>query len=545
MDDNTTSLRMVFFIKQFAVANLFVALFFFLLGSTNVIAQGNDIDTAREYIKQGKSFYYAEDFEKSIAYFDKAGIIAKKLKDDQLRSFVYTLKGNLYLREGKNQKALDAYYGSLDISQRLGDLEQEVVTNSGLIIVLKRMNQLERAIVIARKMIKSIDKTSFKDTRVHVNIITTVSEIYIDSEHYDSVQYYAEKGIAISKSLDYKEGLVDLYIKKGMIFYYKKNYDQSFKYLFKAQNILLTQDIKNKFYPTVNSNYFLAGCYYEKGLYDNAINQLLNTINVLEENDLTKPPVIQSHLLLANCYGEKKDLEKALYWHNKYLKLNENYQKDKDKTVNSIYEKETQKLESEIESLKNKHIIGERTKIYISIGFVFLSVILIGFVFRYFKKQKTNKLVFDDLMKKINHLESSEQESFNHKEMVSELIIDDDKIKEVLEGLDKLERQEFFLREDCNLTSMSKKVKTNVTYLSKIINTYKQKSFNEYINDLRIDYVVKRLKNDKKLRSFSIKSIAKEIGYKSDYSFAKHFKAKTGLYPSYYIKNIEKQNMTI
>ena len=86
---------------------------------------------------------------------------------------------------------------------------------------------------------------------------------------------------------------------------------------------------------------------------------------------------------------------------------------------------------------------------------------------------------------------------------------------------------------------MAKKVKTNTTYLSKIISTYKQKKFFEYINELRIEYVLKRLKEDSKFRNYSIKHIAEEIGYKSTNSFTKYFKAHTKLYPSYYIKNLE------
>ncbi len=544
MDDNTTSLRMAFFIKQFAAANLFVVLFFPISGSTDVIAQGNDIDTAREYIKQGNSFYDKDDYENSILYYNKADAIAKILKDDALMYSVYIRKGLTYLLSAENQKSLDAYYNALAITQKMKDLDKEVIANSGIILVLKRMNQLDKAHKIASQMLKSIDKTSFKNKHNHVNILATSSDIYLAREQYDSVLSFAEKGITISKLLDYKEGLVDFYIKKGMIFYYKKKYDKSLTYLLDAQRILHNHDIKNKFYPTVNTNYFLASCYYEQGLYDKAIDQLHKTTKTLEEKDLIKPPVIQSHLLLANCYGAKKDFENALHWNNKYVRLTKNYQKDKDATVNKIYEKEAEKLEGEIVHLKNKHAASEKLKQYIFGGFIILALILIGFVYRYFNKQKSNKKVFQDLMHKIDRLEAHEHDSLN-REMTKQIIIDDTKVNEILKGLDKLEEREYFLRSDCNLRAIAKKTKTNATYLSKIINIHKEKNFNDYINDLRIDYVLKRLKSDKKFRSFSIKSIATEIGYKSDYSFSKHFKAKTGLNPSYYIKKLEKQEISL
>jgi len=157
------------------------------------------------------------------------------------------------------------------------------------------------------------------------------------------------------------------------------------------------------------------------------------------------------------------------------------------------------------------------------------------------KKQKKNKKIFDELIQKVNAYESEMLKQLDIQEEAKEIVIDDEKIDKVLKGLMKLEQQEYYLRLDCNLRSVAKKVKTNATYLSKIINKHHQKNFNEYINDLRIDYALRRIKNDRKFRSFSVKSIATEIGYKSDYSFAKHFKAKTGLNPSYYIKNIQKQ----
>ncbi|WP_271768672.1 tetratricopeptide repeat protein [Aquimarina algiphila] len=530
---------MTFSTLQNLAFRLSVTLFFLVLFSGRISAQDKD-SIAIQYILKGKSFYKADDYEKSITYYNKALALVEKTKNDVLIGDIHTKKGHAYLLSGKNKEALDAYDKGLSMAKKTKDLDQEFVINSGLIQVLRRMNRLDKAHTIASGMIKSLDQTSFKNTHNHVNILTTVSDIYLAREQYDSVLFFSKKGIEVSKNLDYKEGLVDFYIKKGMIFYYKKEYDKSFKYLFDAQDILLEHDITNQSFPKININYFLASSYYEKGLYDKAIEILHKTTDVAEEKDVMKPPVIQSYLLLANCYGEKKDFEKALYWNNEYVRLIENYQKDKDETLNSIYEKDAQKLKSEIENLKKEKEKGENIK-KITFGIVTLLVlILIFIVFKYVKKQKLNKILFNDLLEKINQLESNGAIDVK-KESSKEIIIDDDKVVEVLKGLTRLEDQEYFLKSDCSLRAMAKKVKTNATYLSKIINIHKEKNFNDYINDLRIEYALMRIKNDKKFRSFSIKSIATEIGYKSDYSFAKHFKAKTGINPSYYIKNIQKQ----
>ncbi len=222
----------------------------------------------------------------------------------------------------------------------------------------------------------------------------------------------------------------------------------------------------------------------------------------------------------------------------KYTLLRDQFLNEKDKTIHKINNHDIQKLGEQIENLNQEKINAEEKKKYVLWFLVLILCGLFSIIFLYVKKQSTYKKMFNALIEKIDRLES--QENLNKNNVSKQIVIDDDKVTEVLNGLARLEQQEYFLKPECNLTSIAKKVKTNTTYLTKIIHTHKQKKFNEYITDLRIRYALQRLKNDKKFRNFSVKSIAAEVGYKSDDAFAKHFKAKTGLNPSYYIKNIKK-----
>ncbi len=516
-----------------------------MVGIQHTIAQDNKRDTAKKHTAIARDLYYAEEYEKSVTHYNKVMQVAKELQDTLLLCLTNTRIAHAYVMNDQNQKALDTYYISLQLAKKIKNIDQEINANAGLVLVYKKTRQYQKALLISRDIFDKIDKTSYKNTKAHVNIITTGSEAYLDTEHYDSLLYYAEQGIALSKSLDYKEGLVDLYIKKGVVFYHQEQYKEALIYLFKAEELLQQYAIKNEFYPTVNSAYFIASCYYKQGLYDKAIARLLGNIEAAGQNDQFKLPVLQSHLLLANCYAEQEDYKNALYWKDAYMQLNEAFHNRKDKTVNKLYQNEAQVLENGIAQLQQQQVQSERIKTYAYSASIFLGILLLIGVFLYVKKQNSNAVLFNQLMTKITHLETKDQEMLDKESSAKEVIIDDDKVAHVIKGLVRLESQEFYLRSDCNLRSVAKKVKTNATYLSKIINTHEQKNFNEYINDLRIAYALKRLKNDKKFRSFSIKSIATEIGYKSDYSFAKHFKSKTGLNPSYYIKNIEKREKSV
>jgi AraC-like DNA-binding protein len=127
---------------------------------------------------------------------------------------------------------------------------------------------------------------------------------------------------------------------------------------------------------------------------------------------------------------------------------------------------------------------------------------------------------------------------------MSGLQINEPQAKKILEKLKKIETQELFLSKNYSLNTIAKKVGSNSTYVSKIINTYLNKSFVEYTNELRINYIVIKLKEDKTYQRFTLTAIAESIGYKSVNSFNKHFKSIVGVTPKQYITFLSKQSVS-
>ena len=122
-----------------------------------------------------------------------------------------------------------------------------------------------------------------------------------------------------------------------------------------------------------------------------------------------------------------------------------------------------------------------------------------------------------------------------------DLGISPDIVTKVLQELDKFEKKQEFLKTNLTTALVAQKLKTNAKYLSKIINYHKQKSFTQYINELRIDFIVEALKTNTRYRQYTIKALASEAGFNSTEVFSKSFYKKTGIYPSYFIKQLEKQ----
>lgn len=107
--------------------------------------------------------------------------------------------------------------------------------------------------------------------------------------------------------------------------------------------------------------------------------------------------------------------------------------------------------------------------------------------------------------------------------------------------LEMFETNKEFLHKNTTIEGLAKKFGTNRDYLSKSVNELKGKNFSQYLNELRINYIVEELKINKVLRKHTISAIAEDIGFNNSESFSNAFKKITGTLPSYYIKLLQTQ----
>lgn len=112
----------------------------------------------------------------------------------------------------------------------------------------------------------------------------------------------------------------------------------------------------------------------------------------------------------------------------------------------------------------------------------------------------------------------------------------------ILKGLLKLEERKFYLKQEITLALVASKLKANTRYVSLVINKHKKKDFKNYINELRINYIIMQLKNYPEYLDYKIAYLANEAGFPSHSKFATVFKSITGMPPSSFIENIRKDN---
>jgi AraC-like DNA-binding protein len=117
--------------------------------------------------------------------------------------------------------------------------------------------------------------------------------------------------------------------------------------------------------------------------------------------------------------------------------------------------------------------------------------------------------------------------------------------KEALEIIRQLnqymELKKPYLDENLNLKSLAEAMGTSTHKLSQALNGQLRVSFFEYINDLRIEEVKKRL-TDAAYEQFTLQAIAYDSGFCSKSTFYTTFRKKTGMTPGVFLKKRELQN---
>lgn len=188
--------------------------------------------------------------------------------------------------------------------------------------------------------------------------------------------------------------------------------------------------------------------------------------------------------------------------------------------------------EEQIQNLKSKN---EKSMKLIWWILVILIIVIVWLVYYIIKQRKFRK--------RFNDLISFQQSKPLQTKSIAQNKLSSSIIEEILNQLDNFEENRGYLKKDLSLRTLSKSFNTNSRYLSNVINLEKNKNFAQYINELRINHAISELMENKLLRKYTVKAIANEFGFKTSESFSKAFYKQFGIYPSYFLKNIEKNEM--
>ena len=507
----------------------------------------------------------------NFKYSDSALIVGQKSKNKKLLSYAYLNRGTLYMDEEKYNKALDDIFLANKYSKDLGD---EYTYNKTKYYIAQ--NKIYLGLYEdANTELKSCTQY-FKDNLNATNSLGNNYPMY----YLYSLMSYIDTNTKIGKQNLNADLLKEAYsyIDKNNLQVYKPYFvssegtDAFYKKDYKTAIKKLTQSLLsyNDQWPHHTDIYYLGLSFWHSGRKKVAIKYLEEIDNEYNKTKKLNPNFRTAYEILIKYNDSIGNTEKQLEYINKLMALDKSYEKNYKYLYTRINkEYDNQKLIEE----KNKIEKSLKTQKITNVFLFLISLLVIGLiVLRYRKLQKTYKARFEEIIaqselkkhddKKITQkhaLLTKEQENKEDSQIIPKVNITEASfdynfynkipglnpifIENILNQLEEFENDNKFLDTQISQRLLSENFSTNATYLSKIINVYKGKTFNIYINDLRLDYIIEFLKNDVKYLNMDVKELARLSGFSNTENFSDNFQRKFKIKPSYFIKMM-KENIS-
>lgn len=450
----------------------------------------------------------------------------------------YNIIGNIYFRYGKYSNALTYYLKAEKYAVLDGDVNQIIKIKGNISIVKGVLSLVDDAISDLKELLDLIDKNQAKLQQANFEELKVRNELNLGTFYLEKLLVSKKKAYADSTKMIFNELLkvknndyykAKTYTKLGVLYTELKEYSLAVDYYKKG--ILLFSKIGQE-NEVITNTYNIAFNQFQNHNFKEAKKNFLTIIHK-KKDTIIDFNYLFTHKYLASIYTLEKN-DSAVYYMERFIdyysKKTESEKFELSKSYSDIEKKD---LNKEIANLKQTINHGSQLKTILFFIVVLLMAFVLWLGFKYFKNKKETESKLNELLEKVIENNEIRPKSF------SKLKITNENEQKIIDGLEKLEREKYFLRTDFNLHNVAKKIGSNTTYLTSVIKTYKEMSFNDYTNELRINYILSELLVDKKLQNYTIQSLAEHVGYKKGASFSKIFKQKTGVTPFQYIEKLK------
>lgn len=477
---------------------------------------------------------------KAFEYINKAIDLAKQLNHHFYLGIFLHRKGTIFHVLGKNVEALDYYLQAyVYLKNEKKHIRNFLNLQYDIATIKLKAKHYDESLHLFKEIIVAYDSLIRKKPNIpslkisYIHVLSGLAEAYTEEKQlYNAIKTY-EKAIKISSENNYIFGEYLAKGGKGKALNHQKNYEKALLIIDEALDIANTDKNAKSIIPFLYAH--KGESYIGLKEYKKAIRYLSKTDSIIKVDHLNFLELDHIPKLIARCYYNLGQYEKASQVFNEYVAKHELNNQERTRLRSLVFNNyDLRKVSDELENV-NKEVSIFRNELYISYFIVFLLLGILSMIIVYHKrKQRNNKLKFEALLQEIT---IREQEQKNSK---TNFIISDDTSKSILDQLAHFEASKLYLDRKYNLATLAKKFNTNSSYLSKVINMYKEKTFSKYLIDLRINHILIELKNNTKIRSYTIQAIAEEAGFNKAESFSKAFKQRTGFNPSFYLKNLDK-----
>lgn len=524
-------------------------------------AQKND-DLEKIFYAKSKYIVHGANFNERLRHAQELLKLSIKKQNVKYMGLAYNKLALVYYMERDMEQSL--HYELLAEKQlaKTNDLYNLNKSRYGIGSIYYFLGDYEKALSFFTQTASYYkNQNSYNDLRGYINSIRYIGRCYFNLHNYLEVENVLKIGFKQKERLKPRhQELNNAYFSllNGQNLFAQKQYKTSLEQLQKALPVIKNNDDF--------ANEHLAYLYIGKNLWqlnekEAAVEQFKKVDYLYDEKEYSDLNLLEAYDYLIAYYKTTNNLKTQLFYTEKLLTVSKNLQKQYKGLSNVLHTKyETTKLEASRDHLQKELKIQMYRK-YVILGIAAVVIVfLISCLFYYKKKQKTlrqkyelftQQRLFSELstthivIPEIKQLEKENNQTelaVYSSNKTSKTSLSDKKTQELLQKLNVFEDNQAYLNSKITINSLAKDLNTNSKYLSEVINNCKGMTFTNYLNQLRIKLILTQFDDNKKLRKLTISAIAEEFGFNNARSFSDAFFKVTGLKPSYYISQLEKDD---
>jgi AraC-like DNA-binding protein len=477
-----------------------------------------------------------------LQYADSAIVIAQHSKNNELiGSAIYT-KGVVYYKYNDWDKTLEHYL--------LADKYINQTTNKYLEHKIKyAIGQAAYRLGDYQQALNNIDacvtyfatQNDEKHQKGYMHSLQLLGILHNRLGNYNQCTEINTLGFQKAKEFSLSEMVIKFInseaINKYSLGLYQESLEELQKYLpdfIKEENNI--QHILSLFF--IGKNYIALGANQKAIPYFEKVDALFAQYGYLRDD------MAENYYYLIEDAQQKKDLKRELYYTNRLIEAEKLLSQQYKNIAVRIKKYDTQNLLTSKERIENELIQKQARNKWLLVLISVISGCMVVLVVRYIRNKRKFEVLYKQFMeaqKQRNHIPSNENEPVeviikptSNSELKEEVVL------RILKRLEQFEAHKEFLKDDLTMAKLAKSIKTNVKYLSRVIQDYKQKDYVRYINELRVNYLTDLLKSPK-YQNYSIEGYAKELGFSSAKGFNKAFAETTGMKFSDFLKKFHKE----
>jgi AraC-like DNA-binding protein len=483
--------------------------------------------------------------EQAIHYLDNAIRYSKNTNDSKLPAFAYSEKGYALKNQFKYKEAIDNFIIAEKYARKNNLDFYYNVKFSIAALRSEELGEVSEALDLYRECFnyyKDKDVQTSHYSNAYKNILFALADAHKALHQSDSATFYNKLGYLATKYNKDDEYNALFVLNEGANLVLKKKFTAALDSIKKAlPKIIANKDVGN----TLAGYYYYGKAYEGLGKKDLAAKNFIKVDSIYKIAKRITPEFMSGYPYLISYYKNRGNKEQQLQYIIQYMTI--------DSTLQNNYKELTKKLQKEYDRphlfYEKENLIQdlkkEKTLSYWVMGTLALLIISVGvFGWYQYNQKKTYRLRFDAIMGQLAIIndnkmiipEANQTRTYTNK--IDNIGIAEELVNQILKKLDQFEIQKSYLESNLTIQTLSVSFDTNNKYLSKIINVYKEKTFIQYINDLRIEHAIIELQQQKQLRNYRMQALAMEFGFNSAESFSAAFHKKTGIKPTYFIKEL-------